>query len=704
MRKKLAKAVTSIAVIAAAAAQLSALTVSAAETQYEAGKYARIYIDTELGNGNQIEKADGYQKSAITVVSPAAEGKSYTEKGKMKVRGNSTGRAEKKPFNIKFDKKQDVLGMGKSKKWCLLANCFDPSLMRNYTAFELARTLGLQYTPDCRFAELWVDGVYKGSYLVTDPIESGSTSIDIDTDAEDFMIEFEAYRDEELVTYVTADDGNLRFAISEPEMPDPDDYKEEEMEQYYADQEAYELRAADISAIVNNVTDTIKNGTYEEMCEVIDMESFVDFYLLNEIMKTCDFGWSSVNFYYTASDGKLHAGPAWDFDLSSGNTNPDYPSLVTDESEIAYTQYFTDFASNSSSDGLYAANYNFYQYLTSNEDFMNEVKQEFLEKQDEIDALISEGGKIDQICDEYRDMFENNYTPVDDGGAGWIASKSYAQTMRIPDDTFAENYAFFKNWMAERNDWLYETWIGHEFDENGICKHCGISSDDCSVAGHTYDGDGCTVCGAERPDANKMLFTHGMIFGKNYDLNGFDYRHINGVKIKFKNELADDFYGAVVLGNYTVSENISRSSCDGNTFEFSFDETALWRAPDTITVYKWSGEDPVIEEIEFTYAEEPEFVVPEGSVVLASSDTYDISEYALGYVTSVTIVLKEEIYNGGGQIVFDNWSSSSFNITRASGRTITVDVSNTSDSFSINLWGDESGIESVIVNHTPAID
>ncbi|MBP0978544.1 MAG: CotH kinase family protein, partial [Oscillospiraceae bacterium] len=457
MRKKLVKAVTSIAVIAAAAAQLSALTVSAAETQYEAGKYARIYIDTEQGNGNQIEKADGYQKSAITVVSPAEEGKSYTEKGKMKVRGNSTGRAEKKPFNIKLDKKQDVLGMGKSKKWCLLANCFDPSLMRNYTAFEIARELGLQYTPDCRFAELWVDGVYKGSYLVTDPIESGSTSIDIDTDAEDFMIEFEAYRDEELVTYVTSDEGNLRFAISEPEMPDPADYKEEEMEQYYADEEAYELRAADISAIVNNVTDTIKNGTYEEMCEVIDMESFVDFYLLNEIMKTCDFGWSSVNFYYTASDGKLHAGPAWDFDLSSGNTNPDYPSLVTDESEIAYTQYFTDFASNPASEGLYAANYNFYQYLTANEEFMNEVKTEFLEKQDAINALISEGGKIDQVCDEYREMFENNFTPADDDGAGWIASKSYAQTMRIPDDTFAENYAFFKNWLAERTSWLYET-------------------------------------------------------------------------------------------------------------------------------------------------------------------------------------------------------------------------------------------------------
>ena len=699
MRKCLAKTITSVAVIAATAAQLSAFSVSAAEIGAEAGNYPRISITTKAGNGNELEKADDYVKATIKVVSPADASGDYSvleETGKIKVRGNSTARAEKKPFNIKFDKKQNVLDMGKGKKWCLLANCFDPSLVRNYTAFEIAHELGLDYTPDCKFAELWLDGTYKGCYLVTDPIESGSNRIEIDTDADDFMVEYEAYRVEDLMAYVTTDDGSMRFSVSEPEMPDPADYKENEQEQYYTDKDAYDLKVNNISVIMNNVTETIKNGSYEEMCEVIDMESFVDYYVLNEIMKTCDFGWSSVNFYY--SDGKLHAGPAWDFDLSSGNTNPEYPSLVETESEIAYTQNFTDFETNSSSEGLYAAGYNFYKYLTANDDFMNDVKTVFVEEQEYIRNLTADGGKLDQIYAENKEMFENNFAAVEEGGAGWVASKAYASTMRVPDATFEENFTFFKNWIADRNDWLFDTWIGHEFGEDGNCIHCGISKDDCSIAGHKYDGGSCTVCGKESPDQNKMLFTEGMTYGKIYDLKDYDFAHISGVKVKFKNDISNDFTGAVVLGNYAYSESINNSTCSGNTFEFSFNNLALWRAPDTISVYRWAGEDPVIESIEFIYTEDP--AIPDDGVQITASEdgSFDISALDPETVESVTIVLKEEVYNGGGQIVFDNWSNSSFNITRASGRAFTVDVRNVSGRFNINLWGDSAEVEKVIVH------
>ncbi len=695
MKKRFSKTIASVAVIAATAVQLSAISASASETSNEAGKYPRICITTKAGNGNELVKADDYVKASIKVVSPMDESGNYSiieNTGKIKVRGNSTARAEKKPFNIKFDEKQNVLEMGKGKKWCLLANCFDPSLARNYTAFEIAHELGLEYTPDYRFAELWLDGTYKGSYLITDPIESGKNRIEIDTDADDFMVEYEAYRDEDLMAYVTTDDGNLRFSVSEPEMPDPADYKENEIEQYNADMKAYDLKVSNISAIMTNVTETIKNGTYEEMCEVIDMESFVDYYVLNEIMKTCDFGWSSVNFYY--SDGKLHAGPTWDYDLSSGNTNPEYPSLVNTESEIAYTQYFTDFTTNSSSEGLYAARYNFYKYLTANEDFMNDVKTVFLEEQDYIRDLTADGGKLDKLYADNKEMFENNFTPVEEGGAGWVASKVYSDTMRTPDATFEDNFNFFKNWIADRNDWLYDTWIGHEFNDEGICIHCGISKDDCSVAGHKYDGGNCTVCGEKRPYQNKMLFTDNMTYGKIYDLKDYDFAHISGVKLKFKNNISNDFTGAVVLGNYTYSESINSTTCSGNTFEFSFDNLGLWRAPDTITVYRWAGEDPEIEEIEFTYTEDT--AIPEDGFVIAPSDngSFEISNTD---IKSVTIVLKEEVYSGGGQIVFDNWSSSSFNITRANGRAVTVDVSNASGRFNINLWGDPAEIEYVIV-------
>ena len=668
MKKKLINALFSMTAVLLAASSFTGITAFASETQYEGGDNAKIYITTKNGNGNEIEKADGYQKSTITVVSPVDENGQFTvleDTGKIKVRGNSTSLAEKKPFNIKFDSKQDVLGMGKGKKWCLLANCFDPSLMRNYTAFELANDLDLAYTPDSEFAELWLDGVFKGCYMITEPIESGSTRIDIDTEADDFMIEYEAYRDEELVSYVTADNGSLRFAVSEPEMPDPSDYEESDAEQYAADMAEYNLRIDDINEKVNNITEIIKNGTYEEICEVIDMESFVDYYVMNELMKTCDFNWSSVNFYY--SDGKLHAGPAWDYDLSSGNTNTEYPSLVTSESEKAYVENFADFATNSSVEGMYAANCNFYKLLTKNDEFMNDVKEVFLEEQDFINGLVADNGKLDQVYNENLDMFTRNYTSIEEGGAGWIASKSYADTMKVPFATVSENYDFFKNWLSERNNYLYESFIGHEFDENGVCKHCGVKE-------------------------------NNFEYGKEYALD--DYAHISGVKITFKKDVAEDFSGNVVLGDYAVSGSINKGTCKGNTYELSFNPLSLWAKPDTITVNKWSGEDPEIASIDYVYVKDEMPVIPETSVVLTSeNNSFDISGYNKDEIKSITLILKNEAYNGGGQIVFDNYSSSSFNINRAAGKAITVNVSNVSNKFNVNLWGDSCEIDKVVLNY-----
>lgn len=685
--------------VLAAALQLSVCSVSAA-SDYEAGDYARIYINTKSGNGNQLEKADGYEKAEIAVVSAADENGKHTvlsQSGKIKVRGNSTSLAEKKPFNIKFDKKQNVLGMGSGKKWCLLANCFDPSLMRNYVAFETARELGLAYTPDISFAEVWLDDTFKGCYLVAEPIESGSARIDIDTDADDFMIEFEAYRDEELVSYITSDNGSLRFAVSEPEMPDPSDYKADEAEIYKADLEAYNLRIEEISDKINYITETVKNGSYDEMCEVIDMDSFVDYYVLNEIMKTCDFGWSSVNFYY--SDGKLHAGPAWDYDLSSGNTNTEYPSLVTSESEKAYTEKYADFETNSSPEGMYAADCNFYVYLTANDEFMNDVKDVFLEEQDYINNLVKDGGMLDSIYSENAEMFERNFVSAENGGAGWVVSKSYADTMRIPDSTYEENYKYFRNWLSARNDYLYEAWIGHDFSEGDICKHCGINIDDCSVAGHRYDGNQCSVCGEKADWNDRLVFTEGLTYGKTYSLKDCDYTHICGVRVRFAEDVSSDFSGAAILGNYAVSGSINSCTCSGNVFEFAFSPESLWSAPDSITVQSWGGAAPEITEIEFIYSEDAEAVIPESSVLLVSEDNrYDISAYDKSEITSVTFVLRNEVYNGGGQIVFDNWSSSSFNLNRAAGKTVTVNVSNVSDVFSINFWGASPEIECVILN------
>ena len=126
------KKIISLLLCAAVFAGLFCIQVNAAENgEAENGELTvpRVYVTTDEGNGNSIVKADGYVGANIKIED--VDGSVLEDKASFKVRGNSTALAEKKPFTFKFSKKKDVLGMGKGKKWALLANCFDPTLMRN---------------------------------------------------------------------------------------------------------------------------------------------------------------------------------------------------------------------------------------------------------------------------------------------------------------------------------------------------------------------------------------------------------------------------------------------------------------------------------------------------------------------------------------------------------------------------------------------
>ena len=72
-------------------------------------------------------------------------------RGQIKVRGNSTAMGYKKPYAVKLETKAHLLGSG-DKKYILLANCFDPTMMRNFLALSMAKELNIPYTPTCKYA------------------------------------------------------------------------------------------------------------------------------------------------------------------------------------------------------------------------------------------------------------------------------------------------------------------------------------------------------------------------------------------------------------------------------------------------------------------------------------------------------------------------------------------------------------------------
>ena len=112
--------------------------------------------------------------------------------GTVNVRGNSTSLADKKAYNLKFDSSINPFGMGTAKKWSLLANIFDKTMIRNYMGLNFQRYLESTQTPfennvskaftsNCKNVDLYVDGKYLGTYLLTESVEVGADRVNIDT-------------------------------------------------------------------------------------------------------------------------------------------------------------------------------------------------------------------------------------------------------------------------------------------------------------------------------------------------------------------------------------------------------------------------------------------------------------------------------------------------------------------------------------------
>lgn len=125
-----------------------------------------------LDSGSKDEK----YKATLSAV--GAEKKDYNISNyniTIKGRGNTTWAMPKKPYQIKFDKKINLLGTGtaKAKKWVLIANYTDPTLLKNKIVNDLCVNSELSNIPNSQFIDLYIDGNYVGNYLLCDKIEIG---------------------------------------------------------------------------------------------------------------------------------------------------------------------------------------------------------------------------------------------------------------------------------------------------------------------------------------------------------------------------------------------------------------------------------------------------------------------------------------------------------------------------------------------------
>lgn len=303
-----------------------------------------VIITTESGTLDKVHANKDYKEPGSIIIADANKAQYNGALTHIKGRGNSTWALDKKPYNIKLDKKTDLFGMGKSKSWCLLANYYDPTFTRNEIAYGLADRIGLPFTskqtPVCVFA----NSEYLGLYSLCEKVEIGDNRIEI-TDLEGLTEKANGVDD--LSVYTRGGDINSVKAnsykwINIPQNPEditggyllevdmPSRYKPEMSgfvtsrgipvtikEPEYASKAQVEYIRAYFQEFEDALFDAAGYNAlgvhYSNYC---DMASLVRTYIVNDFTVNVDAALSSFYFYKDSGDSVMYSGPVWDFDLS----------------------------------------------------------------------------------------------------------------------------------------------------------------------------------------------------------------------------------------------------------------------------------------------------------------------------------------------------------------------------------------------------
>lgn len=217
----------------------------------------------------------------------------------VKGRGNGTWGQEKKPYQIKFKNKVDMFGLGKARKWVLLANAMDATNLRTDAAFYLERMLGMEYSFDGEFVELYFDGEYEGLYYLTHAVEIGKSSVDL-KDSMGVLVELDNIYGMVKEHYKTGNGDTLGLKS-------------------IVKKDNIDVAMGDFLDSYDEFEKAVSEGDYEKISKLVDVESFAKYYLLSEFIVNPDAYWTSFYMYKDGKNDKIHAGPGWDFDLAFSN-------------------------------------------------------------------------------------------------------------------------------------------------------------------------------------------------------------------------------------------------------------------------------------------------------------------------------------------------------------------------------------------------
>ncbi|MGM9681836.1 MAG: CotH kinase family protein [Eubacteriales bacterium] len=340
----------------------------------------------------------------------------------IRCRGNYTyGAVPKKSYRLKFDEKINLFGQdeGKARNWILLANFTDRSLMRCDAAFTMASVLdNIQEVTSSGYVRLYINGQYRGIYQLCEQHTVNSHRIDIEEQPDvldsDYFLEMDAYATgTEGVDYVFVE--RKKFAIKNEQIhPDAADY---------------------LRDYLNQVNEAIRSGDEDAVCELVDIDSFVDMYILQEFVRNVDAGWSSF-YMVKEGGGKLRLTWPWDFDLAYGN-----------DVRLGDATY----------EGLYAGNDKYNGWENSNPWFYRLMRRQWfvdrvIARWDEIGETMTRAAldRIELLHSTWGIYLKNNFSVWDILGTDFYPTPDSIARLTDYDEIVEQ----LKDWITNRYQWM----------------------------------------------------------------------------------------------------------------------------------------------------------------------------------------------------------------------------------------------------------
>ncbi len=335
-------------------------------------------------------------------------------------RGHGTWAADKKPYRIALAEKADLLGMGENKHWVLLANRYDETMLRNRVISYMGKELGLEYTPESVPVDLFVNGEYYGSYVLSENVRIGSSRIEIDELTEEDTGEPEItggylmslnpdYDEAEENTFISG--RMVRFCLEEP--------------QYSQGEKGVNEQKEYITSYLQKTEDVIYSDNFCDedgipISEYMDLQSAADYWWIQEFSGNHDAFITSSTYLYKKRDGKLYWGPLWDFDLSLGGGLDD-PA------------------------GFLHRNMIWLDHLRA---YNPEYQQILKERWQKLDGIIEEVIRTGGMLDTWADEIEASRTADDQR---WPMPDENGGTVEI---NFRESVEQLRSWMSTRREWI----------------------------------------------------------------------------------------------------------------------------------------------------------------------------------------------------------------------------------------------------------